>query len=157
MNKKFAVLALAVVVVSSAALCGCKGKVEKSAEEQPNVEMSTTDNLPQPGAMLASQVPQPVVEPAQTVASETIPPTASAAQAVQKTAAAAVTASAHDRNKDMQTALKNAGFYTGTIDGKIGPRTKKAVEEFQRAKGLKVDGKVGQKTWAELEKYLLRQ
>ena len=29
------------------------------------------------------------------------------------------------------------------------------VEEFQKAKGLRVDGKVGPKTWAELQKYLV--
>ena len=53
--------------------------------------------------------------------------------------------------------MKNAGFYAGTVDGKIGPKTKKAVEEFQKSKGLKVDGKIGPKTWAELEKYLVQQ
>ena len=57
----------------------------------------------------------------------------------------------------VQTALKNAGFYTGSIDGKIGPKTKTAIQEFQKAKGLKVDGKIGPKTWAEMEKYLLKQ
>jgi peptidoglycan hydrolase-like protein with peptidoglycan-binding domain len=62
-----------------------------------------------------------------------------------------------DRGKDIQTALKNSGFYTGAIDGKIGPKTKSAIMEFQKAKGLKPDGRVGPKTWAELEKYLLRQ
>lgn len=55
---------------------------------------------------------------------------------------------------EIQTALKNAKFYTGEIDGKIGPISKKAIEEFQKASGLKDDGKVGPKTWAELSKYL---
>ena len=55
--------------------------------------------------------------------------------------------------KDIQNALKNAGFDPGAIDGKMGPRTKQAVMEFQRAKGLKVDGKVGPKTWEELKRY----
>jgi len=55
---------------------------------------------------------------------------------------------------EIQTALKNANFYTGAIDGKIGPKTKKAIEEFQKANGLEVDGKVGPKTWAALSKYL---
>jgi peptidoglycan hydrolase-like protein with peptidoglycan-binding domain len=57
-------------------------------------------------------------------------------------------------NEQIQTALKNAGFYTGAIDGKVGPLTKRAVEEFQKANGLSVDGKVGPKTWAVLSKYL---
>ena len=55
---------------------------------------------------------------------------------------------------EIQTALKNAGFDPGAIDGKAGPRTDQAVKEFQRAKSLKVDGKVGPKTWGELGRYL---
>jgi len=56
--------------------------------------------------------------------------------------------------KEIQTALKNAGFDPGAIDGKTGPRTKQAVKEFQKTKGLKVDGVVGPKTLIELERYL---
>lgn len=56
--------------------------------------------------------------------------------------------------RDIQTALKNAGYYTGAIDGKLGPKSMKAVEEFQRASGLNADGKVGPKTWSVLSKYL---
>jgi len=54
---------------------------------------------------------------------------------------------------DIQTALKNAGFYAGNIDGKIGPKSKKAIEDFQQANGLKVDGKVGPKTWEAMSKH----
>lgn len=56
--------------------------------------------------------------------------------------------------KEIQTALKNAGFDPGTIDGKMGPKTRQAVKEFQKTKGLNPDGVVGPKTWAELGKYL---
>ena len=56
--------------------------------------------------------------------------------------------------QEIQTALKNAGFYTGAIDGKIGPMSKKAITEFQKANGLNADGKVGPKTWALLSVYL---
>ena len=59
-----------------------------------------------------------------------------------------------ERNKQIQAALKNASLYFGEIDGKMGPLTRKAVEEFQKMKGLKVDGKVGPITWGELQKYL---
>jgi peptidoglycan hydrolase-like protein with peptidoglycan-binding domain len=55
---------------------------------------------------------------------------------------------------EIQTALKNAGFYMGNIDGKIGPKTKKAIEDFQKANGLKVDGKVGAKTWEAMSKHV---
>jgi predicted RNase H-like nuclease (RuvC/YqgF family) len=55
---------------------------------------------------------------------------------------------------EIQTALKNAGFYNGSIDGKIGKRTKQAIRDFQKANGLVADGIVGNKTWAKLGKYL---
>ncbi|MFA5069192.1 MAG: peptidoglycan-binding protein [Candidatus Omnitrophota bacterium] len=59
-----------------------------------------------------------------------------------------------NRNKRIQIALRKAGFYQGDIDGKIGPKSKAAARMFQSAKGLKADGIIGDKTMAELEKYL---
>ncbi len=56
--------------------------------------------------------------------------------------------------KEIQQALKNAGVYDGNVDGKIGPKTKKAIEAFQKQNGLKADGKVGRKTWKALSVYL---
>jgi len=56
--------------------------------------------------------------------------------------------------EQIQTALKESGFYKGKIDGKFGRKTRKAVKDFQRFKGLKIDGKVGAKTWGELKQYL---
>jgi Putative peptidoglycan binding domain len=55
--------------------------------------------------------------------------------------------------KKVQSALKNSGFYKGSIDGKVGNLTKKAIMEFQRANSLKVDGIVGKQTWAKLSKW----
>lgn len=57
-------------------------------------------------------------------------------------------------NKQIQTALKSAGFYSGQIDGKIGKKTTQAIKDFQKSKGLKADGIVGRKTKAELTAYL---
>lgn len=56
--------------------------------------------------------------------------------------------------KEIQTALKNAGFDPGSLDGKIGPRTRQAIKDFQKSKGLVPDGVVGPKTWASLGKRL---
>ena len=56
--------------------------------------------------------------------------------------------------KEIQQALKNAGLYEGEVDGKIGPRSKRAIEEFQAQNNLKADGKVGSKTWQKLKEYL---
>jgi murein L,D-transpeptidase YcbB/YkuD len=59
--------------------------------------------------------------------------------------------------KQIQNALKNAGYNPGPIDGKMGKRTKEAIKAFQRANDLKVDGKVGKGTWRILKKYLYRK
>ena len=53
----------------------------------------------------------------------------------------------------IQTALKSAGFYSGSVDGKEGRRTRAAIRSFQESSGLKVDGIVGSNTWLELKKY----
>jgi peptidoglycan hydrolase-like protein with peptidoglycan-binding domain len=62
--------------------------------------------------------------------------------------------SEHPAGKDIQIALKNAGFDPGTPDGKMGKKTRQAIRDFQRANGLDADGKVGKKTWEVLAPYL---
>lgn len=57
-------------------------------------------------------------------------------------------------NKDIQQALQNAGIYKGSIDGNIGPKSKKAIRDFQIQNGLSADGKVGLRTWKKLSVYL---
>lgn len=54
------------------------------------------------------------------------------------------------QNKQVQTKLKNWGYYKGSIDGIYGPKTKEAVKYFQRKNGLVVDGIVGKKTAAAM-------
>ena len=77
---------------------------------------------------------------------------APAASEPVKTAAGAA-ASGKASTRDIQQALKNAGFYQGSVDGKLGPMTKEAIREFQRVHGLKDDGVVGRQTWAKLSQY----
>ncbi len=55
---------------------------------------------------------------------------------------------------EIQTALKNAGFYKGAIDGQIGTQTKEAVKKFQQANDINPDGVVGSRTWVLMSKYL---
>ncbi len=55
---------------------------------------------------------------------------------------------------NIQKALKGAGYYQGTVDGKIGPATKDAVKAFQKDHGLEADGVVGRRTWDKLKVYL---
>lgn len=56
--------------------------------------------------------------------------------------------------KQVQTALKSAGYYNGEIDGVKGRNTKRAIKAFQRDHGLASDGIVGSKTWDLLSKYV---
>lgn len=60
----------------------------------------------------------------------------------------------HVAARQIQTALYNAGYDPGPIDGKLGNKTRLAVKEFQKDNGLKPDGVVGNQTWSKLGKYL---
>lgn len=147
MNRRFLGLVLVALLVLPIAFFGCKGKVENTTPDT---------SVAMPEALAPSTETVASLEPAQTVATETIPPSAAPGLTVSPVVQQAVQGF-EANSKDIQTALKNAGFYTGAIDGKIGPKTKMAIEAFQKAKGLKVDGKVGPKTWAELSQYLMQQ
>ena len=77
-------------------------------------------------------------------------PLAPAARMSARPAAAPVQSS----TREIQGALKNAGFDPGPIDGKLGSRTRQAIREFQGVNGLQVDGIVGKRTWAKLAPFL---
>ena len=57
-------------------------------------------------------------------------------------------------HNDIQLALKNAGFYNGPVDGKIGRETKRAIRKFQKANRLKATGRVNAETESLLLQYL---
>ena len=46
----------------------------------------------------------------------------------------------------IQTLLKNQGFYSGAVDGVYGSATEEAVKKYQKRFGLKVDGIAGDQT-----------
>lgn len=151
MDKKVFIFICASLVIFSLALWGwgCSKKPESQEVSEYPLNTSTasqpTDVIvinpaPTQNAAAPAQAPQPPTE--LSAAQTSTPPTVSEGE---KRLA---------RNKDIQAALKNAGFYSGEVDGKIGPMTRKAIREFQTSKGLAADGKVGPKTWVELEKYL---
>ena len=97
------------------------------------------------GTWQASEMmPEPAMEAGPTAA---ILPTSTAG--ASKNVGAAVKPS----TRDIQQALKNSGFYQGSVDGKMGPLTKSAIKEFQRVHGLKDDGVVGKQTWAQMSTY----
>lgn len=54
---------------------------------------------------------------------------------------------------EIQRALKNAGYYQGALDGKIGSGTRQALMAFQKDNGLTPDGICGRNTWSKLKVY----
>jgi hypothetical protein len=55
-----------------------------------------------------------------------------------------------DSVHDAQQALKDKGFYTGSVDGIYGPLTRKAVRSYQRQQNLTADGRLGPQTLSSL-------
>ncbi len=51
---------------------------------------------------------------------------------------------------EIQTRLKNWGYYDGAVDGIYGSRTEAAVRWFQQKNGLSADGQAGDQTLAAL-------
>lgn len=81
------------------------------------------------------------------------------AQAKEKAGSKKVIAEVKSRPnvKQIQVALRNAGYNPGAIDAKLGRQTKDALKAFQKANGLKADGKAGKQTWSLLRKYLYQK
>ena len=143
--KKFTFIILALVAVVYLASCGRKQQPISETQEPISIEElskfdSSIQTVPEVAAKTAPAVtvtPSSTVSPDETKL-EQLPPSGPYKPTV----------------REIQTALKNAGFYMAMVDGKKGPLTKKAIEDFQRANNLEVDGKVGIKTWAVLSPYL---
>jgi peptidoglycan hydrolase-like protein with peptidoglycan-binding domain len=137
---------LLLTLTAALMLAGCSKKQQAleemqqpmSPEDLSRIKTQTTETVAQ------AQAPAPLAAPEATIVStsgerlEPLPPSGP----FKPTA------------KEIQLCLKNAGFYAGNVDGKMGPMSKKAVEDFQKANGLEQDGKVGPKTWTALSKYL---
>lgn len=102
------------------------------------------------------------IQPQEELAAISVEKTASTATAVPQpmstsateTAIPSAPADESTRVREIQLALQAAGFDPGSTDGRLGPRTRTAVREFQQANGLHPDGKVGPRTWSKLEPYL---
>jgi peptidoglycan hydrolase-like protein with peptidoglycan-binding domain len=45
-----------------------------------------------------------------------------------------------------QRRLRDEGFYSGPVDGKIGPQTQRAIRQYQAKHGLTVTGELDEST-----------
>lgn len=138
---KFLMTVIIFLLVSTLA-AGC-GRKQPSSESEMLMPMSISiegEEVPATNLMTKEGTPVDVRTKTQS-------------SAVEETAAGYAAPGA----REIQQALKNAGLYTGSIDGKLGPMTKKAIVEFQQQNSLTADGKVGPKTWAKLKAYLNQQ
>ncbi|HTY44489.1 MAG TPA: peptidoglycan-binding domain-containing protein [Patescibacteria group bacterium] len=148
--KKFVFIILAIGLVAFLSGCGKKQQSLEEMQEPMSMEVLNMINKSTPAVPGGAGEVKPQVAPNQAAPAQVAPaPVQPSAEPVP-----AVGSYAKPSAQEIQTALKNAGFYTGNVDGKIGPKTKKAIEEFQKANGLAVDGKVGAKTWAAMSKHL---
>ena len=142
------------VVMALVAASGC-------TKQTAGVSGSSTDTMAStPESTIIQQATQTPAGQA-TLPAESMPsavtaalPSAPAPIAPVETTAAAPGSTKIGSAREIQQALKQAGFYQGSVDGKVGPRTLQAIREFQQAHQLKADGKVGPRTWAALSSYL---
>ncbi len=143
MNK---VKLLSVLAVSMMLMIGCGKKHQDETEMDPNAVISeNVVSVTDASMPLDSNAIPVVVENAAAVLPETMGSDIATGIVSDK-----------PTPKNIQQALKNAGVYSGKVDGTIGPKTKKAIAAFQSQNGLKADGKVGPKTWKSLSAYLNR-
>lgn len=103
-------------------------------------------------ATISSNASAPAIAPSASEKPAATDPAASST--LSTSASAAPSAEESSRIRQIQLALRQAGFDPGPADGKMGARTKVAIRDFQQANGLHPDGKVGSRTWSKLETFL---
>ena len=157
-----ALTALTILTALTLATSGCGKKAETTASLNTNTDLEVLAGLGE-GAGSAQNTVEiiPVPQGQQALQGGMDASQAMMQQAAQQSGQmAASIASAADvkpgtveYSKKIQQALKNAGLYTGNVDGKIGPKTREAIKTFQSQNGLKADGVAGAQTWAKLGQY----
>ena len=156
-----AVTAILLVIPFLFTVSGCASNKGKVLNERVNVltnEVARLDGeLRQTSAALQAQQEKNRTLETQLAQTRTIPTPSSSAGAGTSQGGAGVyrTPSGFELSStDIQIALKNAGYYHGEVDGKVGPSARSAIRDFQRDNGLVVDGVCGRGTWEKLKVYL---
>jgi hypothetical protein len=121
--------------------------MEKSLPPAPAVESVPTAPAPSPTALPPSNPPVPVNRP-------TLPERGYFDSREVFRGTTYEDYNAHSRSKLLrraQTRLKEAGHYSGSVDGGMGPGTQEAILDWQENSGLEVTGRLDQKTQESLE------
>lgn len=140
------------LILGAALIAGCSKKVEQTSVSTTGFDSLSTEDLSQlPPSASGTSAPVEALPIETSPMTQSLPALPASVEIPMTTTTSGATLSYQQK---IQTALKNAGLYSGAIDGKIGPASRKAIETFQKNNGLTVDGKVGPKTWAALEPYL---
>jgi len=153
--KKIGIVLIALIICSSLTFSGCSSAQKKLSEEVKGIK-TKVDTL------------ETRVEGVETKQAETERIAMEQTQKVEEIKAQSVSRSQGRTNvqirhrksprdrqhmREIQTCLKNAGFYKGDIDGVKGRKTRAAIRKFQAENGLAADGVVGKRTWEALTKY----
>jgi His-Xaa-Ser repeat protein HxsA len=111
-------------------------------------------------AAAQSSSPSATKSPGQTDGSASVasPSTTSGAEASKvesskpaaKRKSSARSAASREQVKAVQQALKEKGYDPGAIDGALGPKTRAAIQDFQKKEGLTVTGRIDTETLAKL-------
>jgi len=156
---------LSVILLTS--LLGCATLRKPTAASQLQIRVSHIENQLDDQDETLSQLKSTVDE--LSLRSQPAKVSARTSQRIQKTAAPRIAKPATSQSspstpahilrvpvtpQEVQTGLKNAGYYTGSIDGRLGSGSKRAIKEFQTDHDLVSDGIIGKKTWTELKNYL---
>lgn len=152
--KKLGVLFLAVILFASLTVSGCSSAQKKLSEEVKGIKtkVDTLETRVEGVEAKQSETERLAMEQAQKVEemkSEKGRPMEKTNFGIRQKR----TPKDRERVKEIQSCLKNAGFYHGEIDGVKGRKTRSAIKKFQKANGLSADGSVGSKTWGLLSKY----
>lgn len=123
-----------------------------SGNAQAGIEIIPVPQIPQ--NQLSQSMPLPEVTVQNSIAVQTAQPVSAAAEIHETTTAIS---EKYTFEQKVQIALQNANLYSGAIDGKIGPKTREAIKQFQISKGLNADGLAGKQTWAALREQYYKE
>ena len=153
--KRLGFMVLALIILSTFTMSGCSSAQKKLSEDVKGIKtkVDTLETRVEGVETKQSEVERLAMEQAQRV--EELKAERSARSSGKTNVGIKNKGSRQSKEhiRDIQTCLKNAGFYKGEVDGVKGRKTRGAIRKFQDANGLTADGVVGKKTWEALSKY----